>query len=308
VSRLIPLIIDTDVALGAWHEGRPRDIDDGFAIIEAMNAEAIDLLGVTTVYGNAPHGDVYRIAKELIELKQSKTAVAAGATSNAPSASPPTHSALPAVEFIAQELRKQPLTIAAIGPLTNIAALVRKYPELIPNIEMLVVVAGRTPGNRFYISGTGPVADFNFDNDVIAMQTLLDAKLPMVLAGFELTSQVVITEQDLESIRARQTPLANYFYENSIDWVRHWTKTFAADDGFHPWDSAAINYLLHPEHFVAEQRIARIGRLDGAPTLDCHPAEEVIDPTAGALPVTYLTGFTPGGKARFVADVVTNLY
>ena len=308
MSRSIPLIIDTDVALGAWHEGRPRDIDDGFAIIEAMNAEAIDLLGVTTVYGNAPHDDVYRIAKELIELKQSKVPVVAGATNNAPSKTQPTHAALPAVEFIAQELRKQPLTIAAIGPLTNIAALVHNYPELIPNIEKLVVVAGRTPGNHFYISGTGPVADFNFDNDVVAMRTLLDAQLPTVLAGFELTSQVVITEQDLASIRARQTPLANYFYENSIDWVRHWTTTFEADDGFHPWDSAAINYLLHPENFVAEQRVAGIGQLDGAPTLDCHPTQESVDLKAGTSMVTYLTGFTPGGKARFVADVVNNLY
>jgi inosine-uridine nucleoside N-ribohydrolase len=48
--KQIPLIIDTDVALGAWHEGRPRDIDDGLAIVEALNVPQIKLLGVTTVY------------------------------------------------------------------------------------------------------------------------------------------------------------------------------------------------------------------------------------------------------------------
>jgi len=71
----LPLIIDTDVALGAWHEGRPRDIDDGFAIVEALNVSAIDLLGVTTVYGNAPHADVFRIASEIMAIKESAVPV-----------------------------------------------------------------------------------------------------------------------------------------------------------------------------------------------------------------------------------------
>ena len=250
------------------------------------------------MYGNAPHRDVYRIAAELIELKRSDVAVIPGASSNLVADSLDSKGELPAVEFMAQALRQQSLTIAAIGPLTNIAALIHTHPDLVGNIQQLIIVAGRTPGNQFFIGDTGPVADFNFDNDVAAMQTLLDAKLPLVLAGFELTNQVVITEQDLEVIRAKNTPLAEYFYKNSLDWVRHWTATFAVDDGFHPWDSAAINYLLHPEYFIAEERAATIGELNGAPTLDCHAPGTT--KTAG-LPVTYLTGFTPGSKARFVA-------
>ena len=44
-----PLVIDTDVALGVWHDGNPRDIDDGFAIVEAINIDTIDLAAITTV-------------------------------------------------------------------------------------------------------------------------------------------------------------------------------------------------------------------------------------------------------------------
>jgi len=295
----IPLIIDTDVALGAWHEGRPRDIDDGFAIVEAINVDAIELIGVTTVYGNAPHSDVARIARELVELKQSNVPVVEGATSNSPG-----EQILPAVQFMADCLKKQRLSIAAIGPLTNIAQLIQHFPEVLPNIDTLVIVAGRTPGKRFFIGDTGPVRDFNFENDVPAMAHLLTSKIPLVLAGFELTSQVEITEQDLQNIRNRSNPTAEYFYKNSLDWVRHWTSTFAQDNGFHPWDSAAISYLLHPEYYISEQRRARIDELDSKPALSCSKTAD----ESWGTPVTYLSGFAAGGKAKFVHDVVTTVY
>lgn len=295
----LPLIIDTDVALGAWHEGRPRDIDDGFAIVEALNVDAINLLGVTTVYGNAPHGDVERIARELIALKNSSVPVVAGATSNAPGAS-----TLPAVQFMADTLKQQRCHIAAIGPLTNIAQLIERFPEVLPNIESMVIVAGRTPNNRFFVGDVGPVRDFNFENDVPAAATLLASNIPLVLAGFELTSQVEITEQDLDAIRQSKNPTAEYFYKNSLDWVRHWTTTFPEDNGFHPWDSAAISYLLHPEYYVAEQRYARIDELDDKPALSCSQTRQ----SASDTPLTYLSGFAADGKAKFVRDVVTTVY
>ena len=298
-QKKIPLIIDTDVALGAWHEGRPRDIDDGFAIVEALNVDAIDLLGITTVYGNAPHETVARIAHELVALKQSSVPVHEGATTNEPG-----EAILPAVQFMADCLKKQRLHIAAIGPLTNIAQLIQKFPEVLSNIESLVIVAGRTPGNRFYIDDVGPVRDFNFENDVPAMAQLLTTNIPMVLAGFELTSQVEVTEQDLENIRSASNPTAEYFYQHSLDWVRYWTTTFPKNAGFHPWDSAAINYLLHPERFSAEQRYARIDELDDKPALSCSASA---DPDWGTR-VTYLSGFEGDGKAKFVRDVVTTVY
>ena len=292
----IPLIIDTDVALGAWHEGRPRDIDDGFAIVEALNVDRIDLLGITTVFGNAPHTDVFRIANELVELKGASVPVYAGASSNQPGTG-----ILPAVQFLADALQQQRLDIAAIGPLTNIAQLVEHFPQVLGNINSLIIVAGRTPGNRFFIGDTGPVRDFNFENDVPAMATLLGADLPLVLAGFELTSTVEVAETDLATIRTRNNPTAEYFYKNSLDWVHHWTTTFPQDGGFHPWDSAAISYLLHPEYFVAEQRYACIDELDGKPALSCGPEST-------GVPVTYLSGFRNDGKANFVRDVVSTVY
>ena len=91
--------------------------------------------------------------------------------------------------------------------------------------------------------------------------------------------------------------------------MRYWTRTFPADTGFHPWDSAAIAWLLNPELFVAEPRGWQIRSnevdpdlLDEAvPWLECGTE-------FSTAPVTYLTGFQPGAKSAFVHGVVGNVY
>lgn len=290
------LIIDTDVALGVWHEGRPRDIDDGFAIVEALNSEQLDLLGITCVYGNGPIDEVYRVANEIVELKGSGTAVIRGAEK---SLSARTDASNPAVEFIAKQLKHQRLSIAAIGPLTNMALLVQHYPEQLANIEQIIIVAGRSKDAEFYIGDAGPVGDFNFENDPLAADILLKSGVPIVLMGFELTSQVCITQVDLEGIRKHTNSTANYFYENSLAWCNYWTDRFPQDEGFHPWDSATIAWLLNPGWFTHEARGHHVcfdpKRLECASTFS-GPSH------------TYCTGFTPGGAAAFVNSVVAHVY
>jgi inosine-uridine nucleoside N-ribohydrolase len=296
------LIIDTDVALGVHHEGRPRDIDDGFAIVEAINSDSIDLLAVTTVFGNAPLTDVDRVAGEIIALKGADVRVASGAADALPARGelPPPNAA---VETMADILRQQSCHIAAIGPLTNMGLLVAHFPELLASIESVIIVAGRSRDQRFYLGDVGPVRDFNFENDVRAADMLMRSGVELVLAGFELTSQVSITEADLETINRSESSTAGYFYRNSLAWCRHWTSRFPADSGFHPWDSAAISWLKHPDYFVSESRGWRIreNQEDQVSWLET-------DPDFSGQSVTYCTGFSAGGAQRFVEDVVTSVY
>ena len=296
------LVIDTDVALGVLYDGRPRDIDDGFAIIEALNIDAIDLRAVTTVYGNAPLTDVDRVARELVVLKQYDVPVWRGAASALPQQGqlPPPNAA---VQHLAALLRDERLTIAAIGPLTNVGLLVHHFPECIANIDEMIIVAGRSPGRRFYIGSAGPVQDFNFENDVRATAMLLETDIPLVLAGFELTSQVVITDRDLATIDARATDTAAYLYRNSLAWFEHWTREFPTERGFHPWDSAAIAWIAHRGLFVTEPRRVRIVPPDGT-----QPALLECDAKGSGRSVTYCTGFVPGGAETFVAEIVGNVY
>jgi inosine-uridine nucleoside N-ribohydrolase len=284
------------------HEGRPRDIDDGFAIVEAINSPDIKLLAVTTVFGNGPLSEVDRVAREIIALKAAEVPVYSGASCALGEGDTDTGSN-DAVDAIAGILRSRPAHIAAIGPLTNIGLLVRRHPDVLGSIESLIIVAGRTRGNRFYLGDTGPVRDFNFENDVAAAQLLLDSGVPVVMAGFELTSQVAVTEADLETIAASASPTAAYFHENSLAWCRHWTKTFPVDSGFHPWDSAAISWLKHPAYFATEERGWQIRE-----NLEDSVHWLETDADFPGPRVTFCTGFNADGARRFVEDVVTSVY
>lgn len=308
----IDLIIDTDVALGVFHEGRPRDIDDGFAIVEALNSPDINLVGITTVFGNGPHDEVFRVANELVALKGSNTPVHPGAVTALPDPNqgqaglPPTNAA---VEFLAEQLLRKPMAVAAIGPLTNIGLLAHYHPNAAANITQLIIIAGRSPGREFFIGDTGPVQDFNFENDVRATELALSTCPNVVLAGFELTSEVSVTRADLQTIKAVGTATAQYFYDNSLAWHDHWVTTFPTDPGFHPWDSAAISWLKHPEFFRAEQRGCQVHRQpaeDG--TEDDDKALLICSPDLDGPQHTYLYGFAEGGSKAFVQDVVSTVY
>ena len=289
------LLIDTDVALGVWHEGRPRDIDDGFAMVEAINSDLIDLRGVTCVFGNGPVDEVYRVAGEIVTLKDARVPVVRGAA--VPMSKDATVN--PAVEFLAARLADARHSIAAIGPLTNIGLLVEHHPEVLGNIEQLIMVAGRSTGAEFYIGDAGPVQDFNFENDVQAAELILAADIPCVLMGFELTSQVCITRRDLETIARRGQATAQYFYDNSVAWCDYWSDTFPVDAGFHPWDSAAIAWLLNRDWFVHQLRGCRI---------NAEPPRWECDSSYDGPQVTYCTGFAPGASEAFVARVVNEVY
>ena len=187
--------------------------------------------------------------------------------------------------------------------MTNIALLAHHFPQCLSNVAELVIVAGRSPGRRFYIGGVGPVQDFNFENDVRAMSMLLGSDVPIVLAGFELTSEVVITDHDLATIAARGTDAARYLHRNSLAWFNHWTEQFPSERGFHPWDSAAIAWLTHRELFTTQTRHARI-----LPAEEKRPAWLECDVAGDGVEITYCTGFVPGGAATFVTEIVGNVY
>jgi pyrimidine-specific ribonucleoside hydrolase len=200
---MTPLIIDTDPG-----------IDDAFAIALAAGSPEVDLLAVTTVFGNVALSHTTRNALRLLELcGRSDVPVAAGAErplvhpvphrasevhggdglSGAADTLPPaTHDVdgRHAVTLMADLLRQavEPVTIAPIGPMTNVALLLALHPELKPKIGRIVAMGGGVRGGN-----TTAAAEFNIWSDPEAAHRVLsEEEVPTVLVPLDLTHRCAV--------------------------------------------------------------------------------------------------------------------
>ncbi|MEE4361660.1 MAG: nucleoside hydrolase [Pseudomonadales bacterium] len=309
MERPRPLIIDTDPALGVIHDGRPRDVDDAFAIVEALRAPELDVRAITVTFGNAPLEAATVVAETLVARAGVAVPVAQGQAAALPDSGLPPRTA--AVDLLHATLGTTRCRIAALGPLGNLGALLLHHPEDAHAIEEVVIVGGRSRNHAFYLGEVGPVRDFNFENDVRAARILLESGVPVTCAGFELSSPVAMTSDHLDAIAAQGTELGRWLVDGARPWLEHWVRNFPADAGFHPWDSAAICWLRSPELIAQEARGWRIrdveirpspGNPDQSPQrvpwLETDPSFE------GRL--TFLRGFHADADARFLETLVAS--
>lgn len=251
-SAAIPVWIDTDpsVARGG------REVDDGFALIQAFRSKALAIRGVSVVFGNAPLVEGLPIGRRLVsEFGPAGMAVQSGAASAAELGVE-----TDATRALAAALRREKLVILMLGPATNVATVLRNHPELRSRMVQLIAVAGRRTQQRFaYQPGGKAFRDFNFELDAPGFQVLLDAKIPIVLTGWEISSKVWLGEGDLARLRGKK-PSLGWVLDAAGDWLNFW-KTNLGTDGFNPFDTLAVGYAINPKGFECSQLPVRIEQL-----------------------------------------------
>lgn len=196
-----PLVIDTDPG-----------IDDALAILMALASPEVDLRLVTTVHGNVDLDRTTDNALRVLHLAgRSDVPVAAGARDSlihpqprraghvhgeaglggvllpeSPAALDPR----PAVVALADLLMNSelPVTVAAIGPLTNLALLLRVYPDAAERIGRLVIMGG-SAGRGGNVTAA---AEFNAWSDPEAAHAVLSSTLPTLLVGLDVTLPTVL--------------------------------------------------------------------------------------------------------------------
>ena len=143
-------------------------------------------------------------------------------------------------------LRREKLTVLALGPVTNVATVLKNHPELASQIDELIAVAGRRPGQTFVLGEGGrPLMDMNFEYDSEGFQILLDSDAPIVLAPFEISAKTPIPQKDIERF-ATVPELADFFLEPLRDYVNWYDSHFQVRAIF-PFDTLAVAYLTSPE-------------------------------------------------------------
>jgi inosine-uridine nucleoside N-ribohydrolase len=209
----VPILLDTDIG---------TDVDDAFALALALVSPELDLQGVTTT-GVDAQDRAWMVCRMLTAVGRRSVPVAWG---RGPQAPEPINNQIqyrrhpavifnrtakpikePAVDFLYAKLKAQPgkLTIVAVGPLTNIAGLLTKYPDCKPWIKRIVLMGGSV---RFNYEGKAlPVAEWNIKCDIPAARTVFTSGVPLVVAPLDATATVKLEGALRRRLFAACTPL-----------------------------------------------------------------------------------------------------
>ncbi len=255
----LPIWIDTDPACG---QDATHDPDDCWALLAALRSPGVAVQGVSTVFGNLDGNDTYRIAREVIKRFSTDThsteeppPIFAGTFAPGASTLEPSR----ASEELAARLRQRKLTILALGPLTNIASVIAHHPDVVGNIERIIMVGGKPPG-RLLHPGTQwwfHFRDLNVSKDTRAAEVVLQSGVPLVLIPFEVAEKILITQADLDRLAAGDKA-TRWLSAASGPWASFW-RNMLHREGFHPFDALAAMYVTAPGAFRCEVRTARMG-------------------------------------------------
>lgn len=240
-ARLVWMDVDPAVLRGG------NEPDDGLALLQAFHSSELEIRGVSVVFGNSAVDVGYPNGSEIVErfgpdgLRTYK-----GAASNAELGQEND-----ATRALSAALRRERLTILALGPVTNVATVLKNHPDLSAQVEEIIVVAGRRPGQTFVLGkGGGPLMDMNFEYDSEGMRVLLDSGAPIVLAPFEISSKTPLPEKEIERFAA-ESELADFFLEPLRDYVDWYDEHFEVRAIF-PFDTLAVAYLTSPEWIACD--------------------------------------------------------
>ncbi len=217
------VIIDTDIG---------DDVDDAFALALALSDDRIQILGVTTAWGDTD------LRARLVERFLSETghagiAVAAGPKTDGPSApftqarwgeqfAAPAKGWPNAIDFILDAARRNPgeVTLISLAPLSNVGALIRKDPETFRKLKRVVMMGGSINqgyGDLGYLPDHGPNAEYNIKLDIPAAKALFASDVPIEMMPLDST-QLKLDEVLRGILFSQKTPVTKPLEELYREW------------------------------------------------------------------------------------------
>ncbi len=250
--------------LPVWIDGDPG-VDDAAAILVAHDREELQVVAISTVAGNAPLHITTQNALCLCEMMKADYPVYRGASGPlirkyedgtefhgadgmggaslpAPKREAEAEAAWDAL-YAAAKRYEGKLCVVAMGPLTNIALALSKYPDLKDLIDRIAIMGGSiTRGNRT------PCAEYNIFADPEAAQILFRSGAKIVMCGLEVTEQAYLTASELEALRTSER--GEFYYQASKHILAK--NLEAGHEGFCIHDVCPVLFLAKPDMFSGE--------------------------------------------------------
>ncbi|WP_455367386.1 nucleoside hydrolase [[Eubacterium] cellulosolvens] len=269
------------------YDGDPG-IDDALAILFAAKVPDAELLGVTTVAGNAPLSSTTKNALNVLGkiALRNDVPVAAG-FSRAILREMDFKSQMHGNDGLAETFLPEPetkkvgihamdqiiyhikenkgrITLVSAGPLTNLAIAFLKEPNLRSDIDRVVIMGGciRAPGN------VSMAAEFNMYSDPEAAQIVFQSGLPITLVSLDLTTkrENILTRKRFSEIRWRESPRAS-FTSRLLRFYIDATTRLRGVEGCYLHDPLAMLVAVYPNLIEEEENIFVAVELQGQLTL-----------------------------------------
>jgi inosine-uridine nucleoside N-ribohydrolase len=207
------VILDTDIG---------DDIDDAFALALALRSPELQIIGITTTFGDT-ETRAKLLDRFLAEVGRPEIPVAAGAPS-APKTTltqrryaegghfaKPSHPA--AAAFLLEQIRHYPgqITLIAIGPLMNVGAAIDKDPATFRKLKRVIIMGGsikRGYGDLGFGPPQPPQPEWNILNDIPSAQKLFAAGVPLFVMPLDAT-QLKLDEVKRAFLFSQGTPLTD---------------------------------------------------------------------------------------------------
>jgi pyrimidine-specific ribonucleoside hydrolase len=275
MSRPRNVILDVDTG-----------VDDAMALLLAARHPSLRLLAVTCVAGNT---DVDRVVRNTLAVLAVAGAddvpVARGAgrpilephrdashvhgvdglggLELRPSLRKPV--AAHAVELLRDRIlgSDAPVTLVPLGPLTNVALLLRMHPEVQEHIERIVLMGGSAG-----VGNATPVAEFNIWHDPEAAAIVFGSTVPITMYGLDVFVRVDLGEDDLERLGAADNPgadLVHRFWESAIQ------RDIVSERRMSIGDAGAVCAVIDPDGLglrTVPVRVALAGESRGQTVVD----------------------------------------
>ena len=254
-----PIIIDTDPG-----------IDDAIAIALGAFSKELDIRLITTVNGNVTIDKVTKNVLKLLTFLKRDIPVAKGASKplladlfdarevhgdsgmegfNFPKENMDLLLKESAINAMHETIMnsKEKITLVPIGPLTNIAILIRTYPEVLEKIDEIVMMGGAMArGNA------GIYSEFNIKCDPEAAKIVMESSVPIIMCTLDVGLKVPIFKDEIERIRDTND-VGKMFYGL---FNRYRSGSF--DTGLRMFDSCAMAYLLESDIFTMKDACVKV--------------------------------------------------
>lgn len=192
--------------------------DDAIALAMAAGTDALEIGAITTVGGNQTLDKTTRNALDVLSLcGRADLPVTAGmdgpiardlaiadevhgesglANVDLPAADAEATGRHAVDELYDRATAEGALTVLALGPLSNVAIALRRYPDLVSSLGEIVVMGGSVAGGN-----VTPAAEFNVYTDPEAARIVFDADVPVTMVGLDVTRAARLGPDSIDRIR-----------------------------------------------------------------------------------------------------------